>query len=94
MNFTPTVQLQRTFFQSGATRSLDFRRAQLRKLQDALVANESTLLTALHADLRKSAHDAYFGEIGFVLSEIRYALRHLPAWMKPQRRGLPLLAWR
>jgi aldehyde dehydrogenase (NAD+) len=47
------LQRQRAFFQSGATRPLEFRRAQLRKLHDALVANESPLLAALHADLRK-----------------------------------------
>lgn len=93
MNFAAAVQRQRTFFQTGATRPLEFRRAQLRKLENALVANETALLSALHADLRKSAHDAYFGEIGFVLSEIRHATRRLPSWMKPQRRGIPLLAW-
>lgn len=90
---TVTVQRQRAFFQSGATRSLDFRREQLQKLFAALVANESALLAALHADLRKSATDAWAGEIGFVLSDLRYALRHLPGWMKPQRRRTPLLAW-
>lgn len=93
MNFAPIVQRQRTFFQTGATRPLEFRLAQLRKLEQALEINEAALLRTLHADLRKSAHDAYFGEIGFVLSEVRYAIRHLPAWMKPQRRRVPLLAW-
>ncbi len=93
MNFAPAVQRQRAFYQSGATRALEFRRAQLRKLHDALVAHESALLAALHADLRKSAHDAYFGEIGFTLTEIQHAIRKLPTWMKPRRRGIPLMAW-
>ena len=57
------------------------------------MAHEPALLAALHADLRKSPHEAYTTEIGLVLSEIRHALRHLPAWMKPQRRRTPLLAW-
>ena len=93
MCFTAIVQRQRAFFQSGATRSLEFRRVQLRKLHDALLARESALLAALHADLRKSPQEAYATEIGLVLAEIRHALRHLPGWMKPQRRGAPLLAW-
>jgi len=93
MNFAPIVQRQRTFFQAGDTRSLEFRLAQLRRLQDALVVHESALLAALHADLRRSPQDAYLGEVGLVLSEIRHAVRHLPAWMKPQRRRVPLLAW-
>ena len=57
---------------------LEFRRAQLRKLQDALVTHEPALIAALHADLRKSPDEAYATEIGLVLGEIRHALRHLP----------------
>ena len=87
------IQRQRAFFRSGATRPLEFRRAQLQKLRDALEASEAALLGALHADLHKPAAEAYLGEVGFVLSEIRHTLRHLPAWMKPQRRRIPLLAW-
>jgi aldehyde dehydrogenase (NAD+) len=93
MDFAATVQCQRAFFQSGATRPLEFRRAQLGKLHDALVTHEGSWLSALRADLRKSPHEAYTTEIGLVLSELRHALSHLPAWMKPRRRGTPLLAW-
>jgi aldehyde dehydrogenase (NAD+) len=93
MDFTPLIARQRAFFLSGATRSQEFRRTQLQRLLDTLVAHESALLTALHEDLRKSPLDAYTAEIGFVLSEIRHALRHLASWMKPERRRAPLVAW-
>ncbi len=93
MDFAATVQSQRLFFQSGVTRPLEFRRAQLRKLHDAVVAHEPALLAALHDDLRKSAHEAYTTEIGLVLSELRHALRHLSSWMRHRRRRTPLLAW-
>lgn len=93
MDFTPLIARQRAFFLSGATRPLEFRRAQLRRLLDALVTHESELLAALHSDLRKSPLDGYASEIGFVTSEIRHALRHLGSWMKPERRRAPLLAW-
>jgi len=93
MTSAETVRRQCAFFQSGAIRPLEFRRSQLRKLRDALAANEPALLAALHADLRKSAHDAYFGEVGFVLSELRHTLRHLKEWTQPRRRRVPLLAW-
>jgi aldehyde dehydrogenase (NAD+) len=93
MDFTTIVQRQRSFFQSGATRPLEFRRAQLGILLGALERNESPLLAALHADLRKSPHQAYSSEFGLVLAEIRHALRRLPAWMKPQHCRTPLLAW-
>ncbi|MEI8037661.1 MAG: aldehyde dehydrogenase [Verrucomicrobiota bacterium] len=93
MDFAPLIASQRAYFHSGATRSLEFRRAQLGALRDALVAHEPALLGALQADLRKSPHDAYASELGLVLGEIRYALRHLAGWMRPARRRAPLLAW-
>jgi len=93
MDLAQLIRRQRAYFQTGATRSLGCRRTQLHQLHNALVAHEPALLAALHADLRKSAYEAYTAEIGFVLSEIRYARRHLAAWMRPQRRRAPLLAW-
>lgn len=93
MDFTNLVRRQRAFFQSGATRPSEFRTAQLRKLHDALVAHEPALLAALHADLHKSAYEAYATELGFVLSEVRHALRHCRSWMKPRRRRTPPIAW-
>ena len=93
MPFAAAVQRQRVFFQSGATQPLRFRLAQLRRLHDALLADEPALLAALHADLRKPSQEAFATEIGLVLAEIRHALRHLRAWMKPDRRRTPWLAW-
>lgn len=86
------VREQRRFFRLGATRPLEFRRAQLRRLHDALATHESALLRALEADLHRPAAEAWFSEIALVLSEIRHALRHLSSWTRPQRRRLPLLA--
>jgi acyl-CoA reductase-like NAD-dependent aldehyde dehydrogenase len=93
MDFASIIARQRAFFQSGATRSTDFRLAQLRNLQSMLESHETELLAALHADLGKSAHEAYTSEIAFLLGEIRHAIRHLPAWVKPARRKSPMMAW-
>lgn len=93
MNFSAVVERQRLFFQSGATRSLEFRREHLRRLHAALVTHEPALIAALHSDLRKSPSEAYASEIGFLLSEVRHALRHLSTWIKPHKRKAPLLAW-
>ena len=93
MDFAAAIARQRAFFQTGATRSLQFRRTQLERLRAAIEKYEPSLFQALHADLRKSAYAAYSTEIGLVLGEIRHALRYLPAWMAPQRRRTPWLAW-
>lgn len=93
MDFTPLIARQRAYFQSGATLPQEFRRTQLRRLLDLLEAHEDGLLAALRQDLGKSPQEAYASELGFVLGEIRHALRHLAKWMKPARRRAPLLAW-
>ena len=93
MDCAAIVQRQRSFFQSGATRPMEFRLAQLRKLREAIEAREELLAKALHADLRKSSYQAYATEIGLVLSELRHAARYLPAWMAPRPCRTPLMAW-
>ena len=92
MDFAPIIFRQRQHFNAGATHSLAFRQKQLLRLESAIEAGESKLLAALRADLRKPAEEAYTSEIGLVLSGIRHALKNLPAWMRPQRRRLPLIA--
>jgi aldehyde dehydrogenase (NAD+) len=89
MDFAAPVNRQRAFFQTGATRPLEFRRAQLEKLQQAIQRYEGVLCEALYADLRKSAHAAYGTELGLVHSEIRHALKHLGRWTAPVRRRTP-----
>ncbi|MCU0749994.1 MAG: aldehyde dehydrogenase family protein [Akkermansiaceae bacterium] len=93
MEFTEHIASQRAFFLSGGTRSAEFRRAQLGRLLDAIEKHEEALLAALHADLRKPPTEAYASEIGFVLGEIRHALRHLDRWVKPQSRRCPFITW-
>jgi aldehyde dehydrogenase (NAD+) len=89
MDFAAAIERQRAFFQTGATRPLDFRRAQLCKLHAALLAHETALLAALHADLHKSPHQAFSSELGLVQAEIRHALRNLRRWAAPARRRTP-----
>jgi len=92
-DFAALLQRQRTFFASGATLPLEFRRAVLQSLRKSLVNSEKPLLAALYADLRKPPQEAYAAEIGMVLSEIDYALKHLKAWMKPRRASVPWMVW-
>jgi len=89
MDFAAASQRQRAFFQTGATRSVKFRRAQLERLAGALERHEAALLSALQADLGKSPGQGYASEFGLVRMEIRHALRHLRRWAAPQRRRTP-----
>jgi aldehyde dehydrogenase (NAD+) len=92
-SFTTLVERQRARFLLGSTRPREFRRAQLIRLQEALVAHEADFMAALNADLHKSAYEAFTTEIALIQGEIRHALRQLRSWMKPRSRPSPWLAW-
>lgn len=79
------------YYNSNATKPLAFRKHQLKKLKAALYNYEDELYTALFTDLKKNKEEAWITEIGFVLNEISYALKHLQSWMEPENTGTNLL---
>lgn len=82
---TATLQQIRSYYHSGITRSCSFRKLQLKKLRAALLQHEEEIYDALYADLKKSKEEAYLSELGLVLAEIRYMLKNLRRWMKPEK---------
>ena len=85
MSFSPLLSSQRNFFASHATKDIAFRKNSLIKLKEALNTYESDLLTALQKDLRKNTYEAYTAEIGFVIHEIEYHIKHLSKWTRPEK---------
>jgi aldehyde dehydrogenase (NAD+) len=83
------VQNQRSFFNTGKTKDVEFRLAQLKKLRQAIKDFEAPILEALKADLHKPEYEAFLTEIG-VLQEVDYAIKHLRSWVKPQKVSVPL----
>ncbi|XP_051126883.1 aldehyde dehydrogenase family 3 member F1 [Andrographis paniculata] len=83
-------KLKRTF-QTGRTRGIDWRSAQLRALLRLLSQNEAQIFEALEKDLGKHAVEAYRDEIGVVKKSADHALLHLKEWMAPKKSPLPLL---
>lgn len=81
---------QRSFFASGRTRSISFRQQQLRILRNAIAQNEKRILSALHADLKKSEYEGYLTEVGIIYDEIRYITKHTPRWARPRRVKTPI----
>ncbi len=81
---------QRKFFAGGKTLSLSYRKENLLRLKNAILAHQSQLEEALSKDLGKSRQESYSSEIGFVLSEITHTLNHLAKWMKPDRIKSPM----
>ena len=84
------VPLQRTFFETGTTLSLDFRLQSLKKLHDAIRRMEPQINAALQSDLGKSATETYMCETGMTLSELSYMRRHLRRFAKDRHVLTPL----
>lgn len=82
---TAAVQLQKNFFRTGQTKSIDYRKRMLQALADQVRKNEKEICYALKLDLNKSETEAFVTEIGFLLEEIKFTLKHLDKWMKPEK---------
>lgn len=91
MSNTVALDRMRAYFESGATRTYAFRKAQLLKLKATVEKYEAEIFEALYADLHKSPEDCWIAENGFFLSELKAAIRNLKDWMQPQSAGTNLL---
>ena len=92
MDFQAMVAHQRAFWNTGVTRSVDWRLEQLKKLEHALETREEKLCAALKQDLGKAAYESWLSEIGMTLGELRFARKHLKKWTAAKRRpsSMPL----
>jgi aldehyde dehydrogenase (NAD+) len=82
---------QKNFFATGATRGFAFRAEMLKRLETMIREHEDEITDALHADLRKPWFEAWGGEIGIVLSDVRHTRKHLRRWMKPEKVSTPFV---
>ncbi|BBZ78911.1 aldehyde dehydrogenase [Mycolicibacterium anyangense] len=80
----------RRVFNSGRTRGLSWRSAQLAAIERMCDEREPEIAEALARDLGRPAFDAWLGDIGSTKAEAAFARKHLKKWVKPKRQGLPL----
>ncbi|KAJ4714276.1 Aldehyde dehydrogenase [Melia azedarach] len=94
---TTMVQLEeslaelRQTFRSGVTRSVAWRKNQLRALIELLRDNQDRIFNALYQDLGKHPVEAYRDEIGAIIKSAENALSCVEKWMAPEKRWIPLL---
>jgi aldehyde dehydrogenase (NAD+) len=74
------VKLQRQYFNSNATKPVDFRIGQLKKLNDLVQSNEGLLMEAIHKDYGKQEFEAFLSELYIVYDEIKVAIKNLKEW--------------
>ena len=76
------VQKQRSYFYTGATLPVEKRLDALKKLKTCIQKYEPLINEALKRDLGKSNFESYMCEVGLVLSELSYMIRHTPSYAK------------
>ena len=84
------IKAQRTYFQTGATLSIDKRLLVLRKLKACILKHEQEIHAALQRDLGKSSFESYMCETGLVLSELSYMIKHTKHFAKGKNVRTPL----
>jgi aldehyde dehydrogenase (NAD+) len=90
VNIEELVKKQREYFDSGVTKSVEFRLKKLRALKGELKLREGRIHEALKADLNKSDFESYMTETGLTISELGYLEKHVKSYARPKRRLTPL----
>ncbi len=96
MQNTPTERIieitkaQKSFFKSGKTLDIHYRKHSLKKLLSAVEKNEELLTKALWNDLHKSFQEAYLTEISIIKSEIKSHIKDLSKWAARKKVPTPL----
>ena len=85
------VQKQHSFFNTNDTKSIAFRKQQLKKFKKILLDNEAALYKAIYADFKKSEFETYSSELALVYHEIDIALKNITKWARNKRVGTNII---
>src|SRR5215472_3847363 len=90
-DFGALVSSHRKYFQSGATRSAEWREKQLVALRAMMKDHAEEFYGALWTDLRRNRIDSDWTDVKYISSEASHAIAHLRRWMKPVQVNTPLV---
>ena len=90
MEIEKIVTMQRAYYESQKTKSLNYRMNALNRLEQAILKWEKRIEETLKRDLNKSVFEAYMTEVGMTLAELRYTKKNLKQWMRDKRVKTPL----
>ena len=85
------VERLRATFESGRTRPVKWRRAQLEAIKRMLAEREDEFLDALAADLGKPALEGWLTDLVLIARDVDHTLKHLADWMRPERVSVPVV---
>ncbi|MDU1322747.1 MAG: aldehyde dehydrogenase [Clostridium botulinum] len=79
------LKKQKSFFEKGYTKDINFRIKALKKLKHNIKMNETNIFKALKIDLNKSEFETFITEIGIVYDEINGAIKNIKKWSKSKK---------
>ncbi|WNC67441.1 aldehyde dehydrogenase family protein [Thalassotalea nanhaiensis] len=91
MDFKNLFEQQKEFFNSNATRDINWRIQQLKQVKQLVIENETALLDALKSDLNKPAQEAWITELSYITGDVDHVIKHLRKWAKPRKVRTPLV---
>lgn len=91
LDFSALVSRHRKYFQTGITRTAEWRESQLTAVGQMMKDHAEDFYAALWADLHRNRVDADWTDVKYITSEVDHALAHVRQWMKPLRVSTPLV---
>ena len=79
------IDIQKRFFKTGKSKSINYRIALLKSLKLELLANEQAIYKAIHQDFKKSEFETFLSEFGIVIAQLNLVIKNLKKWAKPER---------
>lgn len=86
------VERLRSTFESGVTRDLDWRQAQVEGVLAFAKDHTDELLATMHADLGRPSVEGWIADVGPTITEAQHVLKRFRKWASPRRSKLPLVA--
>ena len=84
-NISKKYEKQKKIFNSGTSKSIQYRINSLKKLKKNISLNENEIINALKSDLGKSETETFFSEIALIYIEINLALKNVKRWSKKRK---------
>ncbi|MGO5358451.1 aldehyde dehydrogenase [Anaerofustis sp. LCP19S3_F7] len=90
MEIREKIKIQNKFFNRGKTLDINFRIELLKNLKMGILKMEEEICEAIKKDLGKSYYESYMCEIGMVLTEINYMIKHIKKFSKIKKVKTPI----
>lgn len=89
-NITEIIENQRKYYKTHKTKDVNFRIQKLKELKAEIKNREQDICEALQKDLGKHHVESYMVEIGMVLDDLGYIIKHVKKWAKKEYHFTPL----